>query len=332
MTASVHWHHRVGSQRDWVWRGWQTRYTYMRTAQPNTQLTPPVLLLHGFGTSIGHWRQNMASLGQHHTVYALDMLGFGASRKAHINYKVELWVEQVYDFWRTFIQQPVVLVGNSIGSLVCLAAAAAHPEMVQGIAMIGLPDMSARQEAIPKWVQPAIATVESIFASPVILKTVFYLVRRPGVVRKWAAIAYSNPATVSDELVDILVAPAQDRGSAAAFAAILKAMIGADFGPSVKKLLPNLEIPILLIWGRQDRMIPPSLYSQFIDLNPKLRLVDLDNAGHCAHDEHPEQVNQLLLDWIAGECMDKKDALSSPLDSVAQPASTVFGQIDTQDS
>ena len=87
----------------------------------------------------------MVSLSQNHNVYALDMLGFGASRKAQVNYKIDLWVEQVYDFWRTFIQQPIVLVGNSIGSLVCLAAAAAHPEMVKGVVMIGLPDMSARE-------------------------------------------------------------------------------------------------------------------------------------------------------------------------------------------
>ena len=57
----------------------------------------------------------------HHTVYALDMLGFGASEKASANYSIELWVEQVYDFWKAFIRQPVVLVGNSNGSLISLS-------------------------------------------------------------------------------------------------------------------------------------------------------------------------------------------------------------------
>ena len=297
MIKIKHWHDQVGSQRDWVWRGWQTRYTYIRASQLNAKTTP-VLLLHGFGASIGHWRQNMVSLSQNHNVYALDMLGFGASRKAQVNYKIDLWVEQVYDFWRTFIQQPIVLVGNSIGSLVCLAAAAAHPEMVKGVVMIGLPDMSAREEAIPKFMRPAVAAIEGLFASPLLLKNVFYLVRRPGVVRKWAAIAYSNPAAISDELVDILTGPAQDRGAAAAFGAILKAMIGSDFAPSVKTLLPNLEIPLLLIWGNQDRMIPASLSRRFVELNANLQLVNVDNAGHCVHDECPEQVNQILLDWL----------------------------------
>ncbi len=300
VTNSVDWQQRVGSQRDWVWRGWQTRYTYFRPFQNDPDLTIPVMLLHGFGASIGHWRHNLEVLGEHHTVYALDMLGFGASRKASANYKIDLWVDQVYEFWQTFIQQPMVLVGNSIGSLVCLAAAAAHPDMVRGIAMINLPDLSLREEAMPRWLRPVVFSIESLFASPVVLKSLFYVVRRPPVVRKWVGMAYANPATVTAELVEILTGPAQDRGAAATFSALFKAMTSTEFGPRVKAVLPTLDIPLLLMWGRQDRMVPPSLARQFVELNPNLELVELDNAGHCPHDECPDQVNQILLDWIGG--------------------------------
>ncbi|MEP0855792.1 alpha/beta fold hydrolase [Trichocoleus sp. DQ-U1] len=310
-----HWQHRIGSQRDWVWRGWQTRYTYIRASQP-TQKTTPLLLLHGFGTSIGHWRHNLAVLGQSHTVYALDMLGFGASRKAQADYKVDLWVEQVYDFWRTFIQQPVVLVGNSIGSLVCLAVAAAHPEMVKGFVMMSLPDPSVEEEAIPAWLRPVVAGVKGVVASPVILQNVFYLVRRPSFVRKWAAIAYANPNAVTDELVDILAGPAQDRGSAAAFGAILKAMTSAKFSPSVKTLLPTLNTPMLLIWGRQDKMIPFSVLARFRDINPKLQLVELD-TGHCPHDECPDEVNQIILNWLETMPEDQVDSSATPQKQLA---------------
>ena len=208
MTISEHWQQRVGSQRDWVWRGWQTRYTYVRSPQ---KTSTPLILLHGFGTSIGHWRNNLTVLGASHTVYALDMLGFGASEKPAINYNVELWVEQVYDFWRTFINTPVVLVGNSTGSLVTLTLAATYPEMVAGIAMLSLPDLSVREEAVPKFLRPIVSNLESLVASKLLFKTVFRVVNRPGIVKKWAAMAYSNPAAVTDELVDILLAPAQDR-------------------------------------------------------------------------------------------------------------------------
>jgi len=243
------------------------------------------------------------------------MLGFGASEKAVARYNVSLWVEQVYDFWRTFIGQPVVLVGNSIGSLVCLAAAAAHPDMVKGMVMMSLPDPSVEEEMIPPPLRSLVAGIKSIVASPLVLKTFFYWVRGRGRVRSWASLAYANPEAITDELVDILVGPAQDRGSAQAFCAILKAMTSSNFGPSVKSLLPNLKIPMLLIWGGQDRMVPRSLARQFRQYNPNLEVIELENAGHCPHDECPEQVNQMILDWVEARCGNVRKLDSTPMPS-----------------
>lgn len=294
---ALNWQQRVGNQRDWVWRGWQIRYTYIRSNQ-TSQNTTPLILLHGFGASIGHWRHNLEVLGQFHTVYALDMLGFGGSEKAPANYSIELWVEQVYEFWQAFIRQPVVLVGNSNGSLVSLAAAAAHPEMVKGIVMMSLPDPSLEQEAIPPILRPLVKTIKNIVASPIFLKPVFYFVRRPSVLRRWASLAYANPEAITDELIDILAGPPQDRGSARAFSALFKAAIAINFSPSVKALLPNITAPMLLIWGQKDRFVPPILANQFTQYNQKLQLLTLEDVGHCPHDECPEQINKVILDWI----------------------------------
>ena len=320
MTKSQQWQQRIGSQRDWVWRGWQTRYTYIRAQKRNGQQTTPMILLHGFGASIEHWRNNLPVLSQNHTVYALDLLGFGAAQKPPAEYNVELWVQQVYDFWKTFIQKPVVLVGNSIGSLVCFVAAATYPEMVKGIAMLSLPDVSLRQETLPRHLGPIVTTIEGMVASPPVVKSLFKVLRRPAMIRRWAKFAYANKAAVNDELVEILSAPAQDEGAARTFCSLFKAVRNPLFAPSVKALLPNLKIPILLVWGRQDRMVPPSLATQFASLNPKIQLVDLENAGHCPHDECPEQFNQILLHWLEA-CFEMTSSIDS-LSLLANPQET----------
>jgi pimeloyl-ACP methyl ester carboxylesterase len=298
VTTSLHWRQLVGNRRDWVWRGWQTHYTYVRATESNS--STPLLLLHGFGASIGHWRYNLNELGQYHTVYALDLLGFGASEKPIATYNINLWVEQVYEFWRSLIGQPVVLVGNSIGSLVCLAAASAYPEMVGGIVMLSLPDLSVEQEAMPPFLRPVVASIKGLLLSPILLKTLFPLIRCSSFVRAWASIAYAKPTAVTEELVEILVEPAHDRGSAGAFAAIFRSVTDVRYSPHIKTVLPTLRVPMLLVWGEQDRMIPKNLAhpEQYKDYNPLLTLVELEGAGHCPQDEHPETVNRLILDWI----------------------------------
>jgi pimeloyl-ACP methyl ester carboxylesterase len=286
----------IGQQRDWMWKGWQVRYTYTRPILDSVQ--PPILFLHGFGGSIGHWRQNLPFFAEHHSVYALDLLGFGASEKAPVDYSIDLWVQQVHDFWQTFIRRPMILVGNSIGSLTALTTAHAYPDCIDSLVMLSLPDPSIREDLIPQWCRPLVSGLEQAFTANWILKSLFSWVRQPKIVRNWAGLAYASKDALTDELVEIFATPARDRGAAQAFSHILQAMIRPQFGPRVSTILPEIDRPILLIWGRQDRMVPAGFAQVFADLNPRLHLVELDEAGHCPHDECSEVVNQTIRDWI----------------------------------
>jgi pimeloyl-ACP methyl ester carboxylesterase len=313
------WHQKVGNQRDWVWRGWQTRYTYLRSPKEGIDV-PPVLLIHGFGASIGHWQHNFEFLAAERTVYGLDLVGWGGSRKPNIDYDIDLWVEQVYDFWQTFVGRPTILVGNSIGSLVAVVAAARHPEMAAALVMVSLPDLSAEQEAIPRSLQPLVNGIKRVILNPPLLHALFRVVSRRKVARKWAQIAYFNPDRVTDELLDIFLNPAREREAPAAFVKIMQGMTSSNFSPNIRKLLPGIEIPMLLLWGSQDRMIPPGTAGVLVKLNPLLELLYLEGAGHCAHDEVPAVVNEIVSKWL-----DKIAALNS-VQKLAVEASDLSSQ------
>jgi pimeloyl-ACP methyl ester carboxylesterase len=259
------------------------------------------MLIHGFGASIGHWRHNVSVLSQHHTVYALDLLGFGASEKAIAPYNVALWIEQVHDFWLTFVREPVVLIGNSIGSLVCLAAAKAYPEMVKSVVMLNLPDSSVLET--PEWAgtavkvfRPIAAVAKSVFTFPLIFNPFFRVLRSSRLVRLWARQAYASSEGITDELVEILSTPARDRGAVKALRSMVTTPKITEY--TARAILPTLKIPMLLFWGKQDKFVPPSLAAFCVKLNQKLELVEVDNAGHCPHDEQPEIVNRKILSWI----------------------------------
>lgn len=293
------WEKRIGKQRQWVWRGWPIRYTYLLPSGQKPECTkPPLILLHGFGAAIEHWRQNIPILAEEYPIYALDLLGFGGSKKAATDYNMYLWAEQVHNFWQTFIGQPVILVGNSIGALLCVTVAKLYPEMVAGMVMISLPDVSFRQKTIPSLLRPIVNIIEGLFSPPLLLKGLFNIIRRPQIIRPWIKLAYYDASAITDELVDIIIIPPQDEGAARTFCLLFEGVKGADYGPSVQAVLPTLTMPMLLIWGLQDRFIPPSLAPIFAQLNPKITLVELDHAGHCLHDECPDKFNSILLDWM----------------------------------
>src|SRR6476469_5798317 len=98
----------------WLWQGYKIQYTVMGTGRP-------LVLLHGFGASLGHWRKNIPGLAAGgYRVFAIDLLGFGGSDKPALNYTVELWQELLKDFWDQHVHTPAIFVGNSIGGLLSL--------------------------------------------------------------------------------------------------------------------------------------------------------------------------------------------------------------------
>ncbi|MGK7946399.1 MAG: alpha/beta fold hydrolase [Microcystaceae cyanobacterium] len=295
---NCHWQKRIGRQREWIWRGWSIRYSFWANPEPDTSQRPPLILIHGFGASIDHWRNNIKVLGEYSAVYALDLLGFGGSRKANTPYSMELWTAQVYDFWRTVINKPVVLIGNSIGSLVALTAVVTHPEMAKGLIMLSLPDVAARQEMLPKAIEPIVRFTENIVAKSGLLTLLFYFVRQPHIIHRWAGIAYQDKQAVDYELVEIIARPPQDEDAVTAFNALFRSTTQANFAQSVKQLLPHVSIPILLIWGKQDRMIPFFFAAQFAQLNPNITLIELEGVGHCPQDECPDRLNQEVLNFM----------------------------------
>ncbi len=278
-------------QRYWFWRGYRVRYCH----QGSTCNGVPLVFVHGFGAALEHWRYNVPVLGAHHPVYALDLLGFGDSQKAAAQYGVRLWVAQVYEFWRTFIGQPVCLVGHSLGSLVSLTAAVAHPEMVRGLVLLTLPQ--GRPRGQPAWLYAWLGGLERLLI-PVVTLPLFYGLRQPAVIR-WVCRSqvYHDPTAVNAELVQMFARPAQEPGAALTLCRMAQASSRPGYAPRVSPLLAALQVPVLLIWGEHDRLLPIRQGRRWAEQFPHIRWVTLP-SGHCPQDETPLQVNQLLDEWL----------------------------------
>ena len=107
----------------WKWKGNSINYV-----EYGDRKKPPLLLIHGFGASVFHWRYNIPALSEKYNVFAFDMLGFGLSDKPIMTYSSELWRDQALDFIESVVyevnKQPCVIAGNSLGGFTALYAAA----------------------------------------------------------------------------------------------------------------------------------------------------------------------------------------------------------------
>lgn len=286
--------------RYWYWRGWRIRYQVFahQAASPNA---PPLLLLHGFGASLDQWRDNAAVLSQHRTVYALDLLGFGGSEKAATIFNTDLWTAQVIEFWQAWIGRPVILMGHSLGALVALNTAIQKAGIVERLILLTLP--AAREELMAGWVGSLARISERLFSTPLLIRPIFQIFRRPGVIRGALRGIYQRQERVDDALVRQFVKPTEERGSARTLCYLVRSRTELQFTPETRKLVPQLTVPTLLLWGQADRVIPLSWAEQLAPLNTRLVLRVIPDVGHCAYDDDPHLINAEITDWLSQPSM-----------------------------
>ena len=272
---------------------------------------PAVVLVHGFGASSNHWRHNLPVLGRQTHTYALDLIGFGGSSQPRavlageragdrtkssqaLLYSFDLWGQQVADFCNAVVQGPVLLVGNSIGGVVALRAAQLLDDHCKGVVLIDCAQrlmddkQLATQPAWMAWIRPLLKTLVS---QRWLSTALFRNAARPRVIRSVLGQAYPSGKNVDDELVELLYKPTQRPGAAEAFRGFIN-LFDDHLAPN---LLNNLQQPVDLIWGQKDPWEPVTEAQEWAkQFNCIQSLTILTEAGHCPHDENPEEVNKQL--------------------------------------
>ncbi len=276
----------------WTWRNHRIAYTVAGEGKP-------IVLIHGFGASIGHWRKNMPVLAENgHRVFALDLLGFGGSDKPPLDYTVELWQEQLRDFWTTHINEPTVFVGNSIGGLLTLMVMANYPDMAAGGIIINCAGgLNHRPDELNLPLRLIMGLFTQIVSSPLTGKFIFDAIRQKPRIRRTLYQVYRDREAVTDELVEMLYQPSCEVGARQVFASVLT----APPGPKPADLLSQIQQPLLVLWGTDDPWTPitgASIYQERVKNDPKTQFFPIPQAGHCPHDENPIMVNQLILNWL----------------------------------
>lgn len=297
-SAGVHW----GEHGTWHWQGHACHWRVIgeRTA-------PALVLLHGFGAASGHWRRNAAALAEAGwCVYALDLVGFGDSsqppHRRHRPLDNRLWARQLQGFLEQVVQGPAVLVGNSLGSLVAVTCAVFFPSWVQGVVAAPLPDptllMPIRRRRA-RWRRTWKRRVVVLLCRILPLELLVPLIARTPLLDLGLRSAYQDQGAVDGELRRLIARPALRPQAAQALRAMSIGMALRPREATAAPLLQRMQQPLLVLWGSQDRLVPPQISRQLHPHKADLQLELLQELGHCPHDERPELFNSVVITWLA---------------------------------
>ncbi len=286
----------VSATEPWSYAGHPVHAIAAAPAEPEG---PALLLVHGFGASTDHWRHNIPALAQRHEVHAIDLLGFGRSAKpAELPYGGALWRDQLAAYVTERIGRPTVLAGNSLGGFSALAAGAALGEQAAGVVLLNAAGPFSDEQAPPKgWGAITRQTIGgALLKSPVLQRLLFENLRRPATIRRTLNQVYVDKTNVDEALVEAIRRPSLDPGAFGVF----RTVFDIPRGQPLDELFAQLACPLLLLWGIRDPWINAvGRRAAFQRHAPAGTSEVVLEAGHCPHDEVPDQVNAALLDWIA---------------------------------
>ena len=236
----------------------------------------PVLLVHGFGGDLYNWLFNQEALAGNHPVYALDLPGHGGSQKIVADGTISSLTETVRDFLDALSVRRAHLVGHSLGGAVVLSLALDQPNIAQSLTLISPVGLGTE--------------INAGFISGLIEAD------RRKEMKAVLQQLFSDPELVSRDMVMNVLQAKRIDGAVECLRMIAQRCFhdGRQEG-HLRGRLSGLTVPVQVVWGKEDRIIPSS---HAASLPANVAVSVLERAGHMAHMEKAKEVNELLQRFI----------------------------------
>lgn len=244
---------------------------------------PVVVLLHGLAGSIYSWRYNIVPLAQAgFRVIAYDNLGFGFSDMPPQGYSNAEYVQVLFGLLDSLGVSDAVLVGHSMGGAVAADAALARPERVRALVLVDAAGLGAHWPfmlRVAHWpiVAPLFERLRGRSATATILNAM-----------------YADPSRVTEQDVDQYYASV----ALPDFGRSLRGVLREFRFDDLQGRLGGIMAPTLVMWGLQDRLIPPLVGEAMVSRLPHGALARFPAAGHALPEESHAAFNRVLLGFL----------------------------------
>ena len=236
-----------------------------------------VILIHGLGADSHHWAANINELSQNFRVIALDQIGYGQSDKPLMRYTVENFTDYLHGFLEELKIPTASLVGNSLGGWVALDFTIRHPKMVDKLVLVdaaGLAPATALKVPDGGWVK----------LTPVNTHWFFDLMAAN---KEWAT---------TDLGPNAYERHVQNGDSYTVASSVAEMAKGHDFEG---KKLEKVQVSTLIIWGRDDLLIPLAMGQQFHQGIVGSQMIVIEGTGHIPMVGKPAEFNAAVSKFLA---------------------------------
>jgi pyruvate dehydrogenase E2 component (dihydrolipoamide acetyltransferase) len=239
---------------------------------------PPILLIHGFGADLNTWMFNQPVLAERRRTVALDLSGHGGSTKV-LDFALDAagFAADIDHLLAALAIDRVHLVGHSMGAAIALSFAMSQPDRVASLTLIAPAGLGHEINA---------AFIDG-----------FVRMERRRDAQEVLRLLVHDPDLVGRAMVEDVLRYKRLDGVAAALAAIAAEWFpGGVQREALAALVPALAMPVQIVWGRDDRIIPVA-HAEALAGRVPVHL--LDNAGHLPHMEKANEVNRLIAALVA---------------------------------
>jgi pimeloyl-ACP methyl ester carboxylesterase len=252
----------------------------------------PVLCIHGFGASLYSWRNFVDPLSQDYQLILIDLKGCGDSPKPpDSRYSTRDHADLIFKFILDQDLRNLTLVGNSFGGALSLFLSIMLLEKEPGrLRSLVLIDAGAYKEYIPGYLK--------LIGVPIIGAAAIYLVPAKYAAKSILKLAYYDPGKITKEQIEAYAAPIAAPGGKHALLETGKQIIPPNIDELVTKY-KDINVPTLIIWGKQDKIISPKVGDLLDQAIPNSTLKWIDQCGHVPQEEKPEETVPLVLDFLA---------------------------------
>lgn len=242
----------------------------------------PILLVHGFDSSVLEFRRLLPLLAEKNEIWAVDLLGFGfTDRQPDVAYSSVAIKTHLYYFWKTLINQPVILVGASMGGAAAIDFTLTYPEVVQKLVLIDSAGLKGGSSLSKLMVAPLYSLAAEFLRNPQV---------RDRICRN----AYKNPALISSDALccgDLHLKMTNWKQALIAFTK------SGGYGAFKFQQLAKITQSTLILWGDNDRILGTGDAPKFKKAIPQSRLIWIQDSGHIPHLEQAEITAQHILEF-----------------------------------